>query len=199
MRKKPYIILRFFPFAALIASCGSHASGPAKNAPVNQFNAVPAVEGFVVKPTVIDQSIAISGTLKPFEETVLMPDVAGRVVTINLPEGKFVKQGTLLVKLFDGDLQANLKKSNAQLDIAEQTEKRQAELLKVKRHKPIRLRPGAVAGALDQRRHRSAQGPDTQNGNLCAVRRRDRTEKHQHRRPGHSRHADSDDPRGATS
>ncbi|MGB7567130.1 MAG: efflux RND transporter periplasmic adaptor subunit [Chitinivibrionales bacterium] len=131
MRKKPYIILRFFPFAALIASCGSHASGPAKNAPVNQFNAVPAVEGFVVKPTVIDQSIAISGTLKPFEETVLMPDVAGRVVTINLPEGKFVKQGTLLVKLFDGDLQANLKKSNAQLDIAEQTEKRQAELLKV--------------------------------------------------------------------
>jgi membrane fusion protein (multidrug efflux system) len=89
------------------------------------------VEGFIVKPTVLDQTIAISGTLKPFEETVLMPEVAGRVVTINLQEGKSVKQGTLLVKLFDGDLQASLKKSTAQLELAEQTEKRQSELLKV--------------------------------------------------------------------
>jgi membrane fusion protein (multidrug efflux system) len=131
MHKKQIILLYFFLLAALIASCGPKASGPAKNAPVNQFNSVPAVEGFVVKPTVVDQSIAISGTLKPFDETVLMPDVAGRVVIINVQEGKSVKQGTLLVKLFDGDLQASLKKSNAQLEIAEQTEKRQAELLKV--------------------------------------------------------------------
>ena len=106
-------------------------SGQAKKAPGNQFAAIPAVEGFVVKPSVLIQTIAISGTLKAFEETVLMPEVAGRVVTINLQEGKSVKQGTLLVKLFDGDLQASLKKSTAQLEIAEQTEKRQAELLKV--------------------------------------------------------------------
>jgi membrane fusion protein (multidrug efflux system) len=131
MHKKQIILLCFFLFAGLMASCGSKASGPVKNASGNQFNAVPAVEGFVVKPTVVDQSIAISGTLKPFEETVLMPEVAGRVVTINLQEGKFVKQGVLLVKLFDDDLQASLKKSTAQLEIAQQTEKRQAELLKV--------------------------------------------------------------------
>jgi len=37
-----------------------------------------SVEGFVVKPVVVDQSISISGTLKPFDETVLMPDVGGR-------------------------------------------------------------------------------------------------------------------------
>lgn len=60
-----------------------------------------------------------------------MPEVAGRVVIINLPEGKFIKEGSLLVKLFDGDLKASLKKSTAQLELAEQTEKRQAELLKV--------------------------------------------------------------------
>jgi membrane fusion protein, multidrug efflux system len=131
MIKKQMTILSLFLLAGMMVSCRQNASGPAKNAPVNQFNAVPAVEGFVVKPTVVDQSIAISGTLKPFEETVLMPEVAGRVVTINLQEGKFVKQGVLLVKLFDGDLQASLKKSTAQLEIAEQTEKRQAELLKV--------------------------------------------------------------------
>jgi membrane fusion protein (multidrug efflux system) len=60
-----------------------------------------------------------------------MPDIAGRVVMINLPEGSFVKQGTLLVKLFDADMQASLRKLQTQLDIAKQTKKRQAELLAV--------------------------------------------------------------------
>jgi membrane fusion protein (multidrug efflux system) len=43
--------------------------------------------------------------------------VAGRVVKLNLPEGKFVKSGTLLVKIFDDDLQANLRKLQAQLAV----------------------------------------------------------------------------------
>jgi membrane fusion protein (multidrug efflux system) len=84
-----------------------------------------------VKPVVLDQVITISGTLKPFEETVLMPEVAGRVVYINLSEGGYVKQGTLLVKLFDDDLQAQLKKSQAQQKIVEQTQYRQNELVKL--------------------------------------------------------------------
>jgi len=39
-----------------------------------------------------------------------MNEIAGRVCANHLPEGKLVKKGTLLVKLFDDDLQANLKK-----------------------------------------------------------------------------------------
>jgi membrane fusion protein (multidrug efflux system) len=89
------------------------------------------VEGIIVNPSVLDQTIAISGTLKPFEETVLMPEVAGRIVDINLAEGGFAKKGTILIKLFDGDLQAQLKKSQSQLELEEQTEKRQSELMKV--------------------------------------------------------------------
>ncbi len=90
-----------------------------------------AFEGYIIKPMVVDEIISLSGTLKPFEETVLMPEVSGRVVMINLPEGKFVKQGTLLVKLYDDDLQAQLLRSQTQLQIVEQTEKRQAELIKI--------------------------------------------------------------------
>jgi membrane fusion protein (multidrug efflux system) len=89
------------------------------------------VEAVVINPSVLDQTISISGTLKPFEETVLMPEVPGRVVEINLVEGGFTKKGTLLVKLFDGDLQAQLKKSQAQLLLEQQTENRQSELMKV--------------------------------------------------------------------
>lgn len=96
-----------------------------------QVNIISDVEGFVVNPSVIDETIYLSGTLRPLEETVLMPEVAGRVVGINLQEGKFVPRGTLLVKLYDDDLQAQLHKSQAQLEIAEQTERRQSELMKV--------------------------------------------------------------------
>lgn len=89
------------------------------------------VEGVIAKIVPINQTISLSGTLIPFQETTLMPEVVGRVITINLPEGRFVKAGTLLVKLFDGDLQAQLNKYETQLEIASQTLKRQSELLKV--------------------------------------------------------------------
>jgi membrane fusion protein (multidrug efflux system) len=89
------------------------------------------VEAFIVKPSVLDQSITVSGTLKPFEETVIMPEVSGRVVSINLQEGKTVKRGTVLIELFNDDLKAQLRKSQAQLQIAEETLKRQDELIKV--------------------------------------------------------------------
>src|SRR5665647_78517 len=89
------------------------------------------VEAFIVKPSVLDQSITISGTIKPFEETVIMPEVPGRIVVINLPEGKTVKRGAVLIELFNDDLKAQLRKTQAQLQIAEETLKRQTELIKV--------------------------------------------------------------------
>ena len=125
---KNWIIL----FAASVIVFLSNCDPPKPKQSANkQANAISFIEGVVVKPSVVDQSILVSGTLRSFEETVLTPEVTGRVVSINLQEGKFVKQGTLLVKLFDDDLQAQLHKSETQLDIAEQTQKRQSELIKV--------------------------------------------------------------------
>jgi membrane fusion protein, multidrug efflux system len=114
--------------SAVLYSCHS---GAAENKTVNRQAVNLKVEGVIVNPSVLDQTISISGTLKPFEETVLMPEVPGRVVGINLTEGGFTKKGTLLIKLFDGDLQAQLKKSQAQLQLEQQTETRQSELMKV--------------------------------------------------------------------
>jgi membrane fusion protein (multidrug efflux system) len=89
------------------------------------------VDGYVIKPSLLINKISVSGSLLPYEEVALMNEVAGRVVFINLPEGKFVKKGTLLVKLFNDDLQANLKKMQTQLAIQEKIFKRQTELFKV--------------------------------------------------------------------
>lgn len=89
------------------------------------------VDAYVVSPSVLIDEISVSGTLRPYEEVELKNEVAGRVVYINLPEGKQVKKGTLLVKLFDDDLQAGLKKLQIQLEIQQKIHERQAELLKV--------------------------------------------------------------------
>jgi len=114
--------------ATLICSC-SGKSDQKKSG--NKTKENPPVEWTIVKPSVLQETITVSGTLKPYEETTLQPEVSGRVVKINLPEGKYVRQGTLLVKLFDGDLQAQLHKANTQLKIIEQQQNRQSELLKV--------------------------------------------------------------------
>ncbi|WP_080904448.1 efflux RND transporter periplasmic adaptor subunit [Parabacteroides sp. Marseille-P3160] len=89
------------------------------------------VDGFIAKPSLLITEITVSGSLLALEEVELKNEVAGRVVMINLPEGKPVKEGTLLVKLFDDDLQATLKKLEVQLAIQQKIYERQTELLKV--------------------------------------------------------------------
>ena len=118
-----------FSLAIGLYSCNSKAGDT--NPGIKKINTISDIEGYVVKPSVIDQTISISGTIKPLEETVLMPEVAGRVVMINLQEGKYVKQGSVLIKLFDEDIQAQLQKAQAALELAEQTSIRQGELMKV--------------------------------------------------------------------
>lgn len=72
------------------------------------------------------------------ESTEIHPEVSGRLVFLNVKEGAMVGKGTLLAKLYDGDLQARIKslevqhkKSEVQLQIAQQAEDRSAKLLKI--------------------------------------------------------------------
>jgi len=130
MKKKTVWILLLFVLvlACLIKISVSHPKEKDKS---SKEKAIKKVNGFVVKPSLLIDEITVSGSLLAFEEVELKNEVAGRVVKINLPEGKFVRKGTLLVKLFDDDLQAGLRKFKSQLDIQEQIHKRQSELLKV--------------------------------------------------------------------
>jgi membrane fusion protein (multidrug efflux system) len=89
------------------------------------------VEALVIQPSSISESVEVTGNVLPFELTELRPEISGRVVQLNIKEGAMVQKGTLLVKLFDGDLQAQLKKLQVQLQIAEKTEERQRELVKI--------------------------------------------------------------------
>jgi membrane fusion protein, multidrug efflux system len=117
-----------------ISSCGSKSKDP--DPPKRGGGKRPAatslsVEGFLVQPTILHSSIEVAGTLLPFEETEIHPEVAGKVVMLSIKEGAVVPKGTLLARLFDGDLQAQLHKLDVQLAIAKKTRDRQDELLKI--------------------------------------------------------------------
>ena len=89
------------------------------------------VVGHIVKTGSVSEPVQLPGTLLPMEETQIQAEVSGRVVSHSINEGAYVNKGALLVKLFDGDLQAQLKKLQVQLQIAEKTEERNKELLKI--------------------------------------------------------------------
>lgn len=89
------------------------------------------VEAFVVINKNLAENLEVPGTLLPYEETEIRSEISGRLVSMNLQEGGQVQKGALLAKLFDEDLQAQLKKLQVQLEIAKKTLERQRELLKI--------------------------------------------------------------------
>ena len=133
MKKKIAIILIIVVLAALAVLIWYRYSlnSQGKKTESNFNKLISQIEGIVAKPSVLDQDIEVSGSVAAFEETNLIPEISGKVIKINFEEGKAVAQGVLLVKIFDEDLQAQLKMVETQLKIAENTEKRMKALLAV--------------------------------------------------------------------
>jgi len=133
MKKKTTIWIAVFIvlIIAFFLKVGFTKSNDKGKNPDSKEKAIKKVSAYIVKPSLLVDEISVIGTLLAYEEVELKNEVAGRVVRINLPEGKFVRKGTLLVKLFDDDLQSTLKKLESQLAIQQQIYKRQSELLKV--------------------------------------------------------------------
>ena len=117
---------------AVLFSCSEKKSqGPGQNGGGGQKSGPLPVEALLVKTETISNAIEVTGTILPNEVTEIRPEISGRLVYLNLREGSVVKKGDLLAKIFDGDLQAQLKKLKVQLQIANKTEERQRELLKI--------------------------------------------------------------------
>ena len=74
--------------------------------------------------------IPVTGTLVANEEVELVSETAGKVVKIAFEEGTLVKKGTLLVKVDDSDLQAQLARAEFQKELLAAKLERQRILLK---------------------------------------------------------------------
>lgn len=91
-----------------------------------------AVDGFLVEYSKLADNISANGNILAQDEVQLQPEVSGRVTYLNIKEGAFVAKGTLLLKINDADLQAQVAKLKTQVKIAQTNFNRLAELLKIK-------------------------------------------------------------------
>lgn len=77
----------------------------------------------------LQDSYRTKGILLADEEVDLSFETSGKIISIKFNEGTFVKKGTLLAKINDATLQAELKKLEAQLPLANDRVSRQKTLL----------------------------------------------------------------------
>ncbi len=131
-------LLYLFPItlaaAHFLAGCGDNAkneaAAPRPAAGANK-QMVSQVEAYVVKTQSLGASVEVPGSLIANQSTELNPEISGRIVQLNVSEGRQISKGMLIAKLYDGDLQATLKKLQVQLQIANQNEQRSSQLIKI--------------------------------------------------------------------
>jgi membrane fusion protein (multidrug efflux system) len=134
---KPAVLLAVIPFLFL-SSCSGEKK---KEAAAQQRGGGPGAPGgqrpparvdvFVVQASTVSESIEVPGSIVAEEATEIHPEVSGRVTGLYVREGAQVQKGALLAKLYDGDLQAQRRKLEVQLKIAQTTESRHEALVKI--------------------------------------------------------------------
>ncbi len=101
---------------------GPGGGGPGGNKPTT-------VIGFVIVSQQLKEEVVSSGSLLAAEQIDLYPEVSGRITQLNIREGQPVSKGTLLLKLYDADIKAQLQRLYVQRENAQRTEDRNKQLL----------------------------------------------------------------------
>lgn len=128
LRLAPLGLIFMLAFSACKSSAKKEAAAAAARPTGPQ---VSTVDAYIVKTTPLADNLELPGSIIANEETAINPEISGRLVYLNSAEGRVVPKGTLLAKIYDGDLVAQLNKLRVQVQVAEQTSKRYNELLKI--------------------------------------------------------------------
>ena len=99
------------------------------NTPVRNNKKVLNVTARILKPQLLTDEILTVGKLVPDEEVQLTFETSGKITDIYFKEGTFVEKGTLLAKVNDSQLQAQLARLEAQVPLAQDRVYRQSALL----------------------------------------------------------------------
>ncbi len=118
-------------FYALILMAFVFSCKPKNKDQVTTEKPAVLVEVIVAGTEDVSSNLEVNGTVLSNEMAELHPEVSGRLIYLNLPDGASVKEGTLLARVNDADLQAQLEQQKTQLDLANKTLKRLSDLLKV--------------------------------------------------------------------
>lgn len=87
------------------------------------------VKAHIIKSETLSNMVISTGSIMANEEVELRSEVSGKIVQINFKEGSLVTKDDLLVKINDADLQAQLRRAESKVKVAEEKEFRQRTLL----------------------------------------------------------------------
>ena len=122
----PKLIILLILFAAF-SSCRNAN----KDQNVNKKNLPVPVDIIIAQNETFPSNIEVNGTVLSEEMVELHPEASGKLIYLNIPDGAEVKAGTILARINDADLQAQLGQQKVQLDLAQKTEQRLKQLLAV--------------------------------------------------------------------
>ncbi|MBT1707778.1 efflux RND transporter periplasmic adaptor subunit [Fulvivirgaceae bacterium PWU5] len=122
-------VVTFALLAAGIAACTTKAENLEQPAVVASAPVGVPVDVIVLQPHAIHEELEVTGTLVAYQEVDIVSELTRRIVQVNAREGSHVKKGTLLFRLDDADLQAQLERFRQQEKLAVLNEKRLKDLL----------------------------------------------------------------------
>jgi len=145
--------LLMLPLVALLGACGRDARGEADNGRArnagggpggggpgggpggnagsigNRGNARPSpVEVVTVARGSLARTSTVSGILEPLRTVGVNAQMSGALLTVNVEEGNYVREGQTLAQIDARELEAQAKSATASLELAQSTAKRSDEL-----------------------------------------------------------------------
>jgi len=121
------LIVLLFGIVIYVNKCNNKTS--VQNAGKGSQGSGLSVNGIIVRSQDVSDVIHVTGTLLSNKEVLIRNEVAGKLVRINFREGSRVQKGELLAKIYDDDLQAQLKKLQLDAKLLANNEKRLKDLL----------------------------------------------------------------------
>jgi membrane fusion protein, multidrug efflux system len=123
---------RWVTFVLLIPLAMTGCKGTDKEQPGSSGPKDITVGGLIIRPRALENNIQATGNVIANEEVELRSEVPGRIVEINFEEGSYVAKGSLLLKIDDRELQAQLKKLQVDEKQTEDDLYRKEKLLELK-------------------------------------------------------------------
>ncbi|MBL0356910.1 MAG: efflux RND transporter periplasmic adaptor subunit [Chitinophagaceae bacterium] len=124
---KQVLVLCSLSLLFMLAQCNSASTK--KDTPKEALPVL--VDIMIAEKQPVNNIIEANGTVIANEYIELRSEVSGRLTYLNLAEGRAIAQGTVIARINDADLRAQIGKSKVQLDLAEKTVGRYKQLLDI--------------------------------------------------------------------
>lgn len=97
----------------------------------NQAPPAPVVDVIIASSRTIANTLEANGSVVAGEFVEIRPEISGRITYLNVAEGSRIARGSVIAKINDEDLRAQLNKVKVQLELAELTVNRYKKLLDI--------------------------------------------------------------------